>query len=219
MSIVDSRHNIVAFDSKSSKPFESQRLAKCIFKTQKDGTKVSDSVCASVPFLSESDIVDNAASLVPHIKSMLESAQNEIIRALHLTGAASVADNEIDISSCIKYLDSQNESARLTVESINYWFKSNVEDALYVRFAGKLFGADIESLSDSQELKVQQSINAYRGKLAALSGGATLYPPAIADKLVELLQTLCDDSDSVATRLIKRLQGMKVAESDLLESI
>lgn len=221
MSNVSIAHTVTKFDAKLSQALTGQRLAKCRYKTTAKQSAKYPSVCVSVPYIS-ADSIDNTvviSKLIPHIRTMLESAQDGIIRSLYESsdGALSqVTDNDLSIESCISFLEAENEGSRLTKEFIESWFDSSVKDYVYTLITEKLgYGSD--DLTMEQDMTVCKHVNGYRGMYSALAGGKTMYQPNQINSLKRVLDIV--DTDDTQVKLLARLNKMLEAPKieDLLE--
>jgi hypothetical protein len=211
MSIIDTAaHSVVTYDAKTSKPFTGQRLAKVTYKTVTDknsdlyGIK-RESKCVSIPLIKPDDVVTNINALAPYMVEYLHSVQDKIIRERVDANAAHITQEEISIASIIEYLDTNNESGRLTKESVANWFNENIADNLAVTLADKL-GVG-ENPSDTDSNKIIAVVEAFKGKISSLAGGKTAYEPKICTSLINALQ-LAPAGDVLATRFTARLQKM-----------
>lgn len=213
MSAISNIHSIVAFDSKTSKAFENQRLAKVIYKTSRTtGIKEKESVCVSVPKLEidDSDLIQ----FKPYISAYLESVQDAIIRLKYEEGKTSIHSNDIGIHAMLDYLEEDSKGGRLTKEFITEWFNASLADTLTVAIADKLGISDTPSEVETK--KIEQMINVYRDKFASLAGGKTSFAADIATKLQKALE-FADSDDMLAQRFNARLEKMKENNSvDLL---
>jgi len=213
MSILHSIHDFKPFDSKTSKPYEGQRLAKVTYKTsKKNPTPKFPSICVSIPQVKAS----LSAELLPVIQERLEHAQDGIIKELHEAGKNQVSDAELSQENCIKYLIQELEGQRLTKEDVENWFDSSLGEILQVAFADKLGVSDTPT--PEQEAKILKSVGDYKEKFTALSGGRTFYSPVIAEKLLKVLE-LAESSDEIGGRFKNRLQKMTVQEQDTLDAL
>ena len=221
MSNVSIAQTVTKFDAKLSQALTGQRLAKCRYKTTAKQSAKYPSVCVSVPYIS-ADSIDNTvviSKLIPHIRTMLESAQDGIIRSLYESsdGALSqVTDNDLSIESCISFLEAENEGSRLTKEFIESWFDSSVKDYVYTLITEKLgYGSD--DLTMEQDMTVCKHVNGYRGMYSALAGGKTMYQPNQINSLKRVLDIV--DTDDTQVKLLARLNKMLEAPKieDLLE--
>jgi len=217
MSNISSSHGVVAFDSKTSRPLAGQRLAKVLYKTpagKNAGQEKKQSVCVSVPPVPEisMDTVE-LMRLMPHLATLLENAQDGIIKELVERGNKVILDSEISIEACIAFLDADAKGDRLTKEYIAEWFNENVSDILTVAISDKLGLPDIPT--DAQTKKVSQMCNVYRDSFAMLAGGKTCFTPDKASKLLKVLDLV--DTDSLAQKFMARLKKMMMpVESDEL---
>lgn len=215
MSIIDTaNHSIVTYVSGTTKPFTGQRLIAITYKTVTDKNSPMcnvkrESKCVSVPVITDDSITGNMIALIPHIRGMLETVQKSIVREALDTSSngnvVSIANDSISIAECISYLESSDDSGRLTKESVGQWFDSNVADMLAIALADKLGVSDVPT--NEQSAKVLDIIAAFRSNVAALAGGKTSYPAPIASKLRTALE-LAPNDDVIASKFIARLDKM-----------
>jgi hypothetical protein len=186
MSVLGTVHTIVPFDAKKSKPFDSQRLCKVVYKTTKSGEK-KQSVCVSIPAITEisEEFIDAA---VPYIRAMMESAQDAIVRSLHEEGKTEVMDSDIEESEILKYLEAEAKGERLSKESVSAWFVDTMQDALTVALADRLGLSDTPTEQQTKELDA--AITVYREKFASLSGAKTSYDERLPLSYLKRLQSV-----------------------------
>lgn len=213
MSTISNIHSIVAFDSKSSKAYENQRLAKVIYKTSRTtGVKEKNSVCVSVPKLELTD--EEALMFKPYLIQYLEGVQDSIIRAKYEEGKTSIHSSDISSHAMLDWLEEDSKGGRLTKEYITGWFNNSLADSLTVAIADKLGVSDTPSEMETK--KIEQMVNVYRDKFASLAGGKTSFAVDIATKLQKALE-FAEADDVLAARFNARLEKMKEQNSaDLL---
>jgi len=211
MSVIDTlNHSVVAYDPKATKAFTGQRLSKVTYKTVTDkesplyGIK-RDSKCVSLPLFKAEEVVSQSAALAPYVIEYLQTVQDKIVRERIDAGASSISMAEVSIAGCIEYLDTNNESGRLTKESVASWFNENIADALTVTLADKL-GVS-ETPTDAESNKIIAVVEAFKGKISSLAGGKTAYEPKICKSLINALE-LAPAGDVLATRFTARLNKM-----------
>lgn len=211
MSVIDTlNHSVVAYDPKSSKAFTGQRLSKVTYKTVTDkdsplcGIK-RDSKCVSLPIFKADEVISQAQALAPYVIEYLQGVQDKIVRERIDAGASSIAMEEISIAGCIEYLDSNNESGRLTKESVAAWFNEAIADALTVTLAERLGISEVPTEAESN--KIIAVVEAFKGKIASLAGGKTAYEPKVCKSLLNALE-LAPSGDVLATRFTARLNKM-----------
>jgi hypothetical protein len=219
MSNVSIAHTVTKFDAKLSQALTGQRLAKCRYKTTAKQAAKYPSVCVSVPYIS-ADSIDNTvviSKLMPHIRTMLENAQDGIIRSLYESSDGTlgqVTDNDLSISACISYMEAESQGTRLTKEFIESWFDSSVSDYVFALITEKLGYGDTETLTPEQELTVKKHVNGYRGMYSALAGGKTMYQPnqiASLKRVLDIVDTE-DTCEKLKARLIKMSETPKIEE-------
>lgn len=219
MSNVSIAHTVTKFDAKKSQALSGQRLAKCRYKTTEKQAARFASVCVSVPFISTDSLdSETVTRLVPHIRAMLESAQDGVIRSLYESSEGTlelVTDTDISIDACIKYLEAESEGGRLTKEFIESWFDSSVADYLYALMVEKLGYSDV--LTAEQDATVKKHMNGYKGLYSSLAGGKTMLQPNQIASLAKVLELV--DTDDTSVKLVARLNAMlsKPKIEELLE--
>jgi hypothetical protein len=221
MSIIDNaNHNVVTYDGKN-KPFTGQRLAKVTWKTNNDKNSQwfnikRESKCVSLPVVAVADITNNIAALSPHLIAYLHGVQDKMVREMLDAGnnVVSISTDSIGIPAILEYLESSDESGRLTKESVAAWFDSTVSDNLAMVISEKLgIGTDNNvPVTDAQSAKVLEVVSAFKGKIAALAGGKTSYEPKVCKSLLNALAVAPAD-DALAVRFTARLNKM-IEESE-----
>jgi hypothetical protein len=209
---ITNRHAVVKFVSGESKPLKDQRLAKVGYKTTAKNPAKFPSVCASVPMIPETEIVGAIDSLLPHIRTMLENAQDGIFRSLYEASGGlrtEIGDGELSVSQCVAFLESEAAGGRLTKEVLESWFNANVSDNLTVVIADRL---KFEELNEDQMAVVQKHLNSYKGLISSLSGGATILS-AVQIQGVRRAIEVSSVEDEISRKLIARLDAMEKKEA------
>lgn len=219
MSNVSNRHAVVPFVAGTSKPFADQRLARAGFKlTEKmkaAGKTALPSVCASVPHIDPAAVEVFWNDLLPHIGTMLEKAQDEILRSKYESSGGTcteLTDEEISIPNCIAFMNAESAGSRLSVESIGAWFDSSLTDGLTVLIADKL-GFDLST--PEQEQTVSKHVRNHRDVLCMLAGKNVILAPRQMSAVQNMLQIAPDDGDTMHQKLTAKLtalQGKKEEE-------
>jgi len=210
MSTFSQAHTVTLFDAKKSQALTGQRLAKVRYKTTAKQVAKFPSVCASVPFLSHDAIEESIAALLPHIRLMLENAQDGVIRSLYESSEGSlslVTDSDISIAACIGFLETVEAGTRLTKEFIESWFSSNVQEMLEAVIVEKLGFVGDKELTPEQSVTISKHCNGYKDLYASLAGGKTILQPTQISSLLKVLDLV--DSDEVGDKLKARLVSMQ----------
>jgi hypothetical protein len=225
MSIISTAaHSVVDYDPKTSKAFTGQRLSKVTYKTVTDksselyGIK-RPSKCVSLPLIAKNDVVANITALAPYVVEYLHSVQDKIIRERVDAGAAHITTEEVSISAICEWLDTNNESGRLTKESVAAWFNENVAENLAVTLAEKLGVSSTPT--DAESNKILAVVDVFKGKISSLAGGKTAYEPKVCTSLINAL-SLAPAGDVLATRFTARLEKMIAeykADDELLTAL
>jgi hypothetical protein len=218
MSNVSNRHAVTRFIAGESKPLSGQRLARAGFKlTEKmkaAGKTALPSVCASVPQIDPAAVLVFVNDLMPHIGTMLEKAQDEILRAKYEASGGTctdLSDEEISIPQCIAFLNAENAGSRLSVESIGAWFDSALTDALTVLIADKL-GFDLST--PEQESTVQKHVKNHRDVLCMLAGKNVILAPRQTQAIQNMLAAAPDDSDTMHQKLTAKLAALSAKKEE-----
>lgn len=211
MSVISNTHSFEKFISGKSKAIAGQRLAKVGFK----GEKKDKSVCVSVPYIAMDSINDNISRLMPYIVTMVEKAQDDIIKGIYEGSnysRTSIHDSEISIESVIGYLEAENTGGRLTKEYLEQWFDNELRDNLYVALAIRLKfisedDIDNANVTDDQDKVLNKHLKAHKDMISALSGGKTSYDERQCKGLIKALE-LVNNEDDVYSKLMARLKTM-----------
>lgn len=208
MSNVSNRHQVQPFTAGESKPLSGQRLAKVGYKTSKKTPAKFKSVCVSVPQINPDDVMSNIHRLLPHVGTMLENAQDGIIRSLYEQSDGSlqtVADSDISVLACIAFLDAEAAGDRLKKEHIENWFDVEIAENLFVLVAEKL---GFTEPNENQTAVIQKHVKTYRDVISMLAGGKTrLEEKQIKGCRVAL--NLGDCSQGIGQKLVSRLDQME----------
>jgi len=214
MSVIGNRHTVTPFISGESKAQHGQRLAKVGYKSTKDKETKKEippkfpSICVSVPQIpAEFLSADNIKRLAPYIGSMLEEAQNGVIRSLYESSQGSlsaVSDDDIGIDAICGYLESQANGDRLSGDSIGAWFDTAARDNLTVIFADKL-GFDLST--PEQEQTVAKHCGMYRALMVSLSG-KELAPTIQQKQAMRVVLRVSEDDSVIAQKLTAKLDQL-----------
>ena len=214
MSILSADHTFESFTAGKSVAYQGQRLVKVTFKfteaMEKRGEKKRESLCVSVPELAK-PTSDQVAVLMPHILSMMQGAQNGIVRELAESGKTSVNDAQIGFGAILAYLDSESEGERLTSEAVKDWFNGTLGDILTVAFADKLGISDTPT--EAQQKQITQTLNIYRENFASLAGGKTKKSNEQIAFLEKALKFAPAD-DALAGKFAARFASMRKANAE-----
>jgi len=209
MSVISTRHNVNAFVTGTSKPLHGQRLSKVGYKSTKQNPAKYPSICVSVPVIPSNEIISNVDKIVPYVRSMLESAQDGIIRSLYESSGGmltSIGDDELNIGAILGFLSAEASGDRLTKEGLEEWFKVTMADSLIVVFAEKL-GFDLST--PEQEVVVMKHVDVYKDMISSLSGGKTMLG---MDKISNIRKafSLCGlDDEPMVEKLNARLDNIE----------
>lgn len=213
MSMIANRHNVLAFDAKTSKPFPTQRLAKVGYKSTVKTPAKFPSVCASIPVLENWEENQNQR-LRPYFVALVQDTQDKILRSLYESAdgkLTSVSDDDLSVDQVIAYLESESSGDRLTKERIGDWFDSNVRDNLTVVICTKL---GTENLDDP---RIAQHLAGYRQLFTSMSKDSGALQPVQIRGLRTAI-AVCEVDDDIAKKLDAKLEAAqnRPALADLL---
>lgn len=206
MSNISNVHSISAYTSGVTKPFAGQRLATVTYKVDKKTGVKPESVCASIPMVSNEAITANLTAFIPHIAALVERTQDNIIRTLHESKCSTVSDDAISIAAVLEYLNDTASGGRLTKAMVCEWFDNEIADNLALALATKL-GVS-EQPTNEQSAYIETMLASFRNSIGALSAGATKYDPATCGQLIKALSFAPAD-DALSVRFIARLETMQ----------
>lgn len=206
MSNISNTHNIKEYVIGVTKPFTGQRLAKVTYKIDKTTGIKPESVCVSVPVVSDSDIADKIEQFIPHIKALVERTQDTIIRTLHESKASVVSDSDISMNAVLEYLNEENSGGRVTKKDASEWFDSVLSDPLAIALASKLGVSTNPSTEDSD--KIEKLVSEFKNNISALTAGNVKYDPPVCDVLAKAL-ALAPEEDNMRIKFEKRLDNMR----------
>lgn len=216
MSNVSTRHALKPFTA-GDKPLTGQRLAKVGYKTSKKTPAKFASVAVSVPQIDAGAVQENILRLLPYIGTMLENAQDGIIRGLYESAGGKcidISDDDISVSACIGYLAAEAAGDRLTKEAIENWFDSELSENLFASIAEKLKFVDADGcITEDQETVVKKHLKIYRDVLSMLAGGKTILAEKQIAGCKNALALAPNENDSMVARLNARLTAMEKPKS------
>lgn len=222
MSNVSARHVVVPFKA-GDKAFSGQRLAKVGYKTTEKNPARFPSVAASIPQIDLVAIELSIQRLLPYIGTMLENAQDGVFRSLYESSNGSlreISDDDLSIEACIGWMEADAQGDRLTKESIERWFDSELSENLLASVAEKLgFVADDGSINSDQESVARKHVRIYRDVLAMLAGGKTILAEKQIRGCKNALSLAPDDADVMCVRLMARLTAMERKEQRMEEML
>ena len=220
MSIIGTRHSLTLFTAGESKPATGQRLAKIGYKQTEAMTKKGEvapaSACVSVPQVDVADIRTNIDRLLPYIGTMIETAQDGILRSLYESAGhtlISVDDADISVSACISYLAAEAAGDRLKKETVEQWFDSEVAENLTVFLAEKLGFSELTA--DNMKV-VDKHVAIYRQLIGSLAGGKTILETKQINGCKKAI-SLSASADRIAQRLTDRLVAMETPKKKMEE--
>jgi hypothetical protein len=220
MSNISNRHNVVSFVSGKSEALTGQRLVVAKYKSTAKTPAKYPNVCASIPPLALESISDIPDALLPHINSWILEQQDGLFKSVYESNGGvltTVSDDELGIPAIIGYLSAVSVSGRLTKESIESWYKSEMEGVIKITAAVKkgFIGADeIDSelqVTDAQEIQLELVSNSYRDLFSGLAGGATKYASEVQASLLRMLGLV--EESTMQERLVERVKGMNKVQS------
>lgn len=129
MSNVSNVHTFEALD-KDSKPLTGQRLIRLIAKSDREGKYKSEnltsSMCVSVPYVREEDVIEVIDKLIPHVIALVQDTQDKLAREFRIQhGRNELPQSAIGMDAVIAYLSESAAGDRVTKEYLQEWFISS----------------------------------------------------------------------------------------------
>ena len=209
MSTIGTRHTLIPFVAGTSKANADQRLSKIGYKKTKEQPNPPASVCASVPFIANDAIENHVDRLLPHIRTMLESAQDGIVRSLYESSGhelIGIDDADISVGACISYLQAEAAGDRLRKDQILAWFDAEISENLTV-FVAELLRFD--DLTPDALRTVNKHVGIYRDLIGMLAGGKTILEQKQINGCKKAIGLCGNADDRIAARLVARLEQME----------
>lgn len=209
MSSISNVHSISIYDSKNPQEAET---GNTLIVSRGNAKSNTVSICASLPTLTQEDVLNSFDALAPHILNMLNLERGKLVRKFESKGE--IRSEQCDIQAIIVELEGE---ARLSKEAIQEYLKATSQaEALKAAFALKFKWGN--TLSEEQVKKLDQLSNALRDKLSELAGNKTSWSEKeqiVARSYIEILE-----ESSMKERLLNRLVKMsEKKEDDVMESL
>lgn len=161
--------------TKDAKPLTGQRLIRLIAKGENKSPNLSESVCVSVPRVTQDMVADAIDRLLPHVVGLVQDAQDKIVREWRIEHGRNDLDASVlGMDSVIEWLDATATGDRVSMEYLQEWFKEEYQDAA-IGYIANVMGVDITP--DSVPEVVIQKCNVLRDMFAGWSGAK--YSPNI----------------------------------------
>lgn len=217
MSNVSTAHDVIPFISGKTNPLTDQRLCRVMYKDTKKSPAAHPSVAVSLPMIAHDDITTYGEQLIPFIKSMLESAQDRLVKNLYEESEGkltAVTDGDVSIPALISFMEAESVGDRLKKDHIETWFDRVCADNVFVLVAEKLGFTDPNA---DQEAVILKHVKTYRDILSMLAGGKTILTPQQIKGCKVVINASSDES-GIGEKLITRLERMESAKIvDVLE--
>ena len=215
---ISNRHQFAILD-KNSKAMSGQRLARVIAKKTEgvNHPNLPESLCISIPFIDRTEVESNIAALIPHLIDLLADTQNALIKEIRIeSGANEIADDEIGIAACLKYLEASSKGGRITSEYLTEWMKEtySIQAAEFIAIACK-FDPEMDNWTDAQTGLIEQKSNVLFSMFAGFASGK--YSPPIPlckamGRFGEFLGNGIDSRMGVYLNRAAKIQAEKEAE-------
>jgi len=174
MSVISDRHQFSQL-TKFSKPLDGQRLVRLIAKGENKSPNLSESMCVSIPQVTQDQVADAIDRLLPHVVGLVQGAQDKIIREYRITsGHDGVGDNAIGMEEVIQWLDANAAGDRVSAEYLTEWFKEEYWDAA-TQYVASALGLDV--VNGEVPMVVIQKCNVLRDMFTGWA--SPKYSPAI----------------------------------------
>jgi hypothetical protein len=199
------------------------RIFKSLYQTNtKTGLKAGENSYVRIPVnhITVDSVAANIDELAPYIVSYLQSIEDLEFKKQHKSGRLNIFTNGLTMEAVIDLLEASSEnSGRLNKEMIEAWFEMYIADALTELFAAKM-GIDEMSL-ETDLLRLQKTITAYKAKFASLSNPKVSLVEADCKAMINVIEKSLGDNeiDSMSKRFIAKLDKLMNKEDDILEGL
>ena len=161
MSIISNRHQFSQL-TKLSKAMDGQRLVRLIAKGENKSPNLSESLCVSIPRVTQDMVADVIDRLLPHVAGLVQDAQDKIIREYRITtGHDGIGDDSIGMEQVIEWLDANAAGDRVSAEYLSEWFKDEYWDAA-TQYVANALEIDMSAASGEVPMVVVQKCNVLR---------------------------------------------------------
>lgn len=204
MSVISNRHQFVPFVSGTSKPYHEQRLAKVGYK------KVSkkQSVCVSIPRLSDDDVAFVSAAYPVEARKRVEDFQDSLVRSLYESGKSEIDSSELSREQLCQFLAAESTAGRLSAAVVADWWNGEFQEIAAPVLSDKYGTEDEEILAKKAKLW---------GDAFAMICGNSAVDIARLKQLANMCEFV-DSDDAVGMRIRTKIAGM-IAESEALEAL
>lgn len=203
MSVISNVHTAVVYDAKKSVPFEGQRLIVTIAKADAKGNyglHLQQTMCTSVPVLTDSDIVDALnddslqGRLMPHLVEWAQKQQGALVASRIKAGTKTVTTEELSIAGLLNFLDADSTTDKWDAERVAGWFHSVMEAPVGIALLEKGLPED----------KLVDTIKAWKKIFSESFGSRAAIPVAKAKQLDKAL-ALAPEGDPIVGRFQARI--------------
>ncbi len=222
MSNVSNRHAVVPFIAGASKPLATQRLTKVGYKSSKDKvTKKTipakyKSVCASIPMIDPAAVEMFADQLIPHLVTLLETAQDGILKSVYESSAGQltdITDEQLSIPACIAFLNAEAAGTRLSEDSIGAWFDSDCADNLSVIAAEKM------KIDDIEDDRVIGTVKLHKQIVCMLAGKNVTLSEQQKTAIRNVIKYAADTDTGIGAKVSAKFDAMCAAPETVLQNI
>ena len=221
MDIQDTSTEVTAFDFQDYDPKAvpalpaGHRMSKCQYKEDKKTGVKRDSSFLFLPEVVE-PTGDWLVTFMPHFIGMMETAQDKLIKAIHVNDVSTVQARDVDYAAILESLEATGEG-RLTTEKVLSWFDTEVKDLLIVAFADNLGISNEPSEEEAKQLSANVEI--YRTRYGALAGNNSVFVPEECDKLLKALVVTGVKDTGLGVRFTLKLEKIKADQLKVLPSL
>lgn len=190
----------------NSKPLSSNdRLSIIRWKKTAEVQKPHPAVCISVP--------KPVISVAPEVlkNSLIEAfynLQDNLIRSIIESNAnklQSIAETSIDYNATAAFAEAENESKRLSGDTITKWFTQYVHDNLILALANK---AGINDPTEAQMLQLENNASSAAKLLSSLASPRSMYPETTILQLQKVINLADTEGNELGSQLQSKLTKM-----------
>lgn len=159
--------------TKDSKALPEQRLVRLIAKGKNKSANLSESMCVSVPVLTQEHVIDKIDQLMPYVVGWLQDVQDKVIREYRVTsGASEVHESIFDVDHCVEYL-ANSGNGKFTKEYMQEWFMEDYGDVAREWIIARFGTLGKTNVSDNV---ITSKVNVLRDVIAGWSAGGRYKP-------------------------------------------
>lgn len=202
-------HNMLTLSifTDNSKPQSTlDRLAVIRWKVTKEVTKPHPAVCVS---LKKPTIIVEPKCLQASLETAFCDLQDKLLRSIiegNKDKLQSIPETSLSIDAVSAFAEQENESKRLSGDTIKAWFDQYISDSLMLTLMSKQ-GLEQGNATETQLSQIAANVNSARDMVASLASPRSMYPETTIHQLQKVISLASEETD-LATTLNSKLTTM-----------